>query len=819
MPISLFQDLKLGGFHSSISTTYSVDPAFYDSTIQYKLRVNGCRNNILLADQGMLTRALTSTPEAFQKAGLDYVVKGFSHSRSFHPKIFARYGKNKARIIIGSANATCAGWGRNLEVLSAISWKKNSDSQNNMVYRGLVSKTHNYLMGLIVNDDNENLAYKYRLLHKESPWLNDYDPKNSFSELEDGTLVDVLFGFPGHSVSLFKQFVSKIVDPATSISIVSPYWDNDLTTVKNLWSKFGERPIKVWVNARDSEISRSQFPKNSLDEKMPIEFFQTPETVAGRFPHAKIICIHTANHDHILFGSANCTFAALGNEERPGFNDEACFYRRVTKNTLYEHLGLNDDNPIDLSRIETVDSDNQETQIDTHFDPGSLQLFRQKIIWVPNKEIIVKGSKILIDGEAHKVTASSESSGFAYVNPEIITSTIVGIVVTADGRQSRPVIIEVPDLLKNAAPSSIQKGLQDKLNAVISGESDLMNLARDIHLIFVRDPDSVSVSLSSGRKVKPASASQIGIDYDSPEAFREALSVSNRMNRDDLSHADNPALQAILKIVLRGLINFADPDSQEAARKAEVDALEKGDFDDGSDHEDGDEYSGVEKSVEHMVDGADEWDGRMSVVQFEKNQFYLLKFIEELESQIDEFIEDPTKFDSDFITQILFVFYLMMYGCTHKYKIDKGGDQTLIAFGFSNLNDRSNIFLIRASRMIMKLWGDKWERNLFRHMRVDANLSNLPIPLFTLIVLSRWIMASILVEVESKKQYAALEKILKTQVPKIFANTFCFSIHENEMVEIVTEIQNRVVSDKLFGDKVLIKLKSMTTEFELKKNS
>ena len=164
MPISLFQELKIGGFHSSVSTTYSVDPAFYDSTIQYKLRVSGCRNNILLADQGMLTRALLSTPGAFQKAGMEYLVKGFSHSKSFHPKILARYGKNRARIVIGSANATCAGWGRNLEALSVFSWKHNSEKADNLVYRDLVQKTHNYLIGLMSEDENENLAYKLRLL-------------------------------------------------------------------------------------------------------------------------------------------------------------------------------------------------------------------------------------------------------------------------------------------------------------------------------------------------------------------------------------------------------------------------------------------------------------------------------------------------------------------------------------------------------------------------------------------------------------------------------------------------------------------------------
>lgn len=812
MPVSLFQELKLGGFHSSISTTYSVDPAFYDSTVQYKLRVYGCRNNILLADQGMLTRALTSTPEAFQKAGLEYVVKGFSHSRSFHPKIMARYGKSKARLVIGSANATCAGWGRNLEALSVVSWKLNSDSQDNLVYGNLVHKTHNYLMGLLEKDENQNVAYKRRLLQKEAPWLAKFDLGFNGSELEDGTLVDVLFGFPGQPVSLFTQFASKITDKPTSISIVSPYWDSDLSTLLNLRKKFGDIPTKIWVNMQTPEMSRSQFPIKCLIENEEIQFFQTSNAVAGRFPHAKIICLHTDKHDHILFGSANCTFAALGSETRPGLNDEACVYRRVPKNTLAEHLNLNQDTPIDADTLGSPDEVEEEAPAETKFEPGSLQLFGRKIVWTPHTEIPIHGAKIIIQGQSYQIHSVSKTQGSVLLNSETINVTIVAIIELEDGRRSRPVIIEAPEVLKSAAPSSIQKGLQDKLNSVIAGDSDLMNLARDFHLIFTQDADPSSAALSSSSKGRSVSTDRMGIDYDTPEAFREALSVSNKMNRQDLSHADSPAMQAILKIVLRGLINFTDHEDQEAIRKAEAAALDSGEFNDGADHKDSDDYNDLDVQTVRDISEHREWSECISLAQFEKNQFYLLKVIGELEVQIRALAKSPKKIDPEFVTQILFVFYLMMYGCTHEYDIEKGEKRTLIAFGFSDTKDRSKVFLNRAVLMIKNLWGDSWHKNLFRHMGVKENSENLPIPLYTLIVLSRWIMAAICVEVSDKKEYESLKSILDRQIPKIFKSTFCFPIDDKEMVEIVTEIQSRVVSDKLFGGKVLLELEKMTKE-------
>jgi len=152
----------------------------------------------------------------------------------------------------------------------------------------------------------------------------------------------------------------------------------------------------------------------------------------------------------------------------------------------------------------------------------------------------------------------------------------------------------------------------------------------------------------------------------------------------------------------------------------------------------------------------------------------------------------------------------MIYGCSHEYQLLDGKKRTLIAFGFSQSNDRSNVFLNRAARMVNQLWGDRWEKNLLRHVAVDTNLTTLPAPIFTLVVLSRWIMAALLVEVSGKAEYAKFKKILETMIPKIFENTFCFDIEEEEMLEIINEIQARVVTNKLFGAKTLKKVRDMT---------
>ena len=54
----------------------------------------------------------------------------------------------------------------------------------------------------------------------------------------------------------------------------------------------------------------------------------------ARFSHAKVILVTGGGHDHVLSGSANCTWAALGGAGRGGINGEASVYRRLPAGRL-----------------------------------------------------------------------------------------------------------------------------------------------------------------------------------------------------------------------------------------------------------------------------------------------------------------------------------------------------------------------------------------------------------------------------------------------------------------------------------------------------
>jgi hypothetical protein len=85
---------------------------------------------------------------------------------------------------------------------------------------------------------------------------------------------------------------------------------------------------------------RHLFPANALDPTRPFTLIDFKAADEKRFIHAKLIIVQTEQSDHVLYGSANATIAALGNEDFSGTNEEACLYRALPRDAAIERLGL-----------------------------------------------------------------------------------------------------------------------------------------------------------------------------------------------------------------------------------------------------------------------------------------------------------------------------------------------------------------------------------------------------------------------------------------------------------------------------------------------
>ena len=115
------------------------------------------------------------------------------------------------------------------------------------------------------------------------------------------------------------------------------------------------------------------FPVTALKKLKGVRLFGREEFRKGRFLHAKAVIVQTRKADHVLYGSANCTVAALGTKGFAGENEEVCVYRRFPAGTVLDSLELAE--LLDPSR--EVDPDQlEESEHEDEIDlDGWLKLF------------------------------------------------------------------------------------------------------------------------------------------------------------------------------------------------------------------------------------------------------------------------------------------------------------------------------------------------------------------------------------------------------------------------------------------------------------
>jgi hypothetical protein len=709
-------------------TTYSVDPAFYDYYVARSLRRSGCENIVLLADAAMLTKALQSTPDAFAMAGRRYAVIPIQSSGAFHPKIHLRLGSDKARLIVGSANATAAGWCRNLELVAAI----DLDIRDQQAQTGpLIRKAYDYLTHWLRGIPSESMRYKCRLIERNSPWLQDYEPNTGDIELPDGSGIDLFCEAGSGSPSMMQQFLGRIAgEKVRRLIVISPYWDKDLRGLRELRKALPGCPVSVVLHPE-----KSSFPIDQLGKKDEVNFvsLQTESNAdAKRFPHAKLILIETTAADHVLVGSANCTDDALGTRSGPARNSEVSLYRRLKPGTVRDILGL--DLTVKLERsaiaapIEAVQSAAEEQ---APFDAGHLERISGAVVWYPAKgiEMEAAGARLVIDKTEIPMTMVQ---GQWRTPPDRVPALLrIARVILKSGRVSRPLIIHDENELRRAAPGRIDGRLREAFERIRTGLDDILELAQCAHIIFAPDSSRVMIRPGTGgggRREKPLPA---GKAYGTSEEFRQAVSLEAATGRSGRYSIDDPGLLHLLSIVTRGVTPGDDAQDDELDR-----ALDAGDREDGD-----------EKSPEDA--DADQTDGqarqpisgtrRFTAEDLLRRQKNLMKAMDAYQDLLSACAKGKSKVSSRLAAQSVFMIQLMALACTLEHRLDEGQPGRLMVIYPGHESERERSFALRVARMLKSIW--MGEESIAAKVYLQQNYPSLPDDIFDWIVISRWAIA------------------------------------------------------------------------------
>ena len=294
-----------------------------------QLSAGGATNVLLVADGRMATMALSDGSGLPEALGREYALYSPPVADGvFHPKVILQVGREGGRCFVSSANVTGAGLGGNVEVVVEIECGIEPSPE-----REIIQAAWRYLDALIPVDASaarEAITWA----RERARWLDEAGSTERLHVLEDGTALAFL-ARPGSTEGIGATFAGFIEDEAVErLVVISPYWDESLEAVTAL-----ERALRPQFTSILLDIDRHEFPTGApLPPHRAV--IDISAWQSSRFKHAKVVIAVTAEHDHVLSGSANCTVAALGDEGFAGTNAEACVYCRVPRGTATAALGM-----------------------------------------------------------------------------------------------------------------------------------------------------------------------------------------------------------------------------------------------------------------------------------------------------------------------------------------------------------------------------------------------------------------------------------------------------------------------------------------------
>ncbi len=325
--LSLFNELKRGGYDTCLITTFSIDFPFYEDVLLRRMKTAGIHHHVVLADQSMCIQAIGDRPP--RMAGRHYTLATMACAGAFHPKVLLLLGKNKGLLAIGSHNLTLAGFGTNLEVTNVLRFNTKENTEHLGLFQRAVEALRAWL-----KEYGEHLPAEIRAstdkLETLYPWLDD-----------DSTQDDIgpqLLYTSKSTASLWQQAQPFLPDAISRVVGISPFFDKELAFLQNL-AEISRTPLQIGV-----QPDQVQGPK-TLTKQPDVKLINSTDLIpeskyAGRYIHAKMLFLKGKNDTLLMSGSAN--FSTPAWLDGPRRNAEAILLREdAGVQTVFDELGYN----------------------------------------------------------------------------------------------------------------------------------------------------------------------------------------------------------------------------------------------------------------------------------------------------------------------------------------------------------------------------------------------------------------------------------------------------------------------------------------------
>lgn len=784
---SLFKELAKTGFHSSILTTYSVDAAFYDGSLHHRLRAYGCDNNSFLADDGMLQRAIAETPDSFTHAGRAYALVPVKVSGAFHPKINLRLGSDSGCLIVGSANATAAGWGRNREVFGQFEWWRKRADGDEAVHHQLIRKAYDYVSGWLREAGLESIKRKLDVIERDAAWLFDVEANEQPLPLADGSLIDLLCeqgkGGPG-ILSRLLEFVGGAT--VTRLVVLSPYWDAKLQGLLELIDVFSPSQTTIALSA-----GKPEFPIDQLDRIPHVEFAGVFEgNDSSRFIHAKAVIVETEEWDHVVFGSANCSDDALGSRASPARNAECSVYRRVPAGAGLKLLGLDLSSPLTHENLIPATRDLVEVKSGTGIPAGVIEASERSVRWQPSSRVSNPDGAVLLIPDGEFAFQRSRANTYSLTLPAKPRFPLIARVRLADGSVTSPAIVNDEVSLAHAAPGMGDKRLRAAFAKIELEGGDFLELASLAAIIFSDTQASKRRVTKAVKAIGRASDREKGEqhetavhDFANPEDFRAAM-LSGSVSKGDSGRLnfDDPDAVNLLRIIMRGIGQRETQENDEGLFAAE------GEQDDDGGNGGGTEPTEPTRPPRPPIAPARQL---MSRDQAYKQTVDINKAISMFEKHLEKLVNDNTPPQRKLTAEACFILRLMVEACRRPLQIKEGEkrDELFALDLVPKPHDRERAFPVRVGRILRTLWtGTRTKPSLLSRISIGQHHTELPYDIFVMVASTRWALArSVMAMTGSKQEF--LGNLIAKSALEIWRSTLAWpALDPDAEIEFIGKI-------------------------------
>ena len=287
---------KSRNYDIALLTTFNFEISFFEKVILNKLYDNGTRKVSLFIDSKEFIKSMENVEYSY--VGKRYIVTPVKMNSSFHPKVILLLGKDKARLIVGSWNLNNNAYFIYNEVGNCFDY-----DDNNTENLSLIQSAINFFIEINERTDKRDNNLIQTIKHY-----------SYYSEKTNNNNSQLLFNL---NTSILEQASEFIKESVNEIDIAVPYFYKDLEGLKGIIAKYPNSKIKLYI-----QNGRNTFPDEFIKDYDVKLYNRFIDNGSYHFYHGKVYRFITNNNSYILYGSANCTSAALIKSTNSGGNVE-----------------------------------------------------------------------------------------------------------------------------------------------------------------------------------------------------------------------------------------------------------------------------------------------------------------------------------------------------------------------------------------------------------------------------------------------------------------------------------------------------------------